>query len=117
MGGASLFRGFDLAERQGSVVWVGSVEWRVPLITGLTWDCIDHAIGLRGIYGVAFYDVGNAYLRGHALGDVAHDVGAGLYFDVNWFSFVERTSIRMDVAQTLNASTPLQFNFYFQHPF
>ncbi len=117
MGGAGLFRGFDLAERQGSLVWVGSVEWRVPLVTGLTWDCVDHAVGLRGIYGVTFYDVGNAYLRGHALGDVAHAVGAGVYFDVNWFSFVERTSIRLDVAQTLNTSAPLQFNFYFQHPF
>jgi hypothetical protein len=117
LGGAGLFRGFDLAERQGSVVWVGSVEWRFPLLRGLTWDWFDHTIGLRNVYGVAFYDVGNAYLNGHALGEVAHAVGGGLALDVTWFSFVERTTIRLDVAQTLNSSAPLQFNFYFQHPF
>jgi hypothetical protein len=117
LGGAGLFRGFDLGERQGSLVWIGSAEWRVPLVRGLTCDCLDHTIGLRNIYGVAFYDVGNAYVRGHALGDTAHAVGAGLAFDVAWFSFVERTTIRLDVAQTINSSAPLQFNFYFQHPF
>jgi hypothetical protein len=35
MGGSELFRGFDLGQRQGSFVWVGSVEWRVPLATRL----------------------------------------------------------------------------------
>jgi hypothetical protein len=118
LGGAGLFRGFDMAERQGSAVWLGSVEWRVPLLKHLTWDCCDHAAGLRGISAVAFYDVGNAYVNGHAAcGDVAHGVGAGVYFDVAWFSFVERTTIRFDVAKSINAPTPFQFNFYFQHPF
>src|SRR5262249_11831582 len=42
MGGGELFRGFDLSERQGSTVWVGSAEWRVPLAKGLTWDVCDH---------------------------------------------------------------------------
>ena len=49
--------------------------------------------------------------------DVAHALGVGVAFDVAWFSFVERTMIRLDVAQTINSSAPLQFNFYFQHPF
>src|SRR5262249_46236595 len=31
LGGADLFRGFDLKQRQGNAVWVGSVEWRVPV--------------------------------------------------------------------------------------
>jgi hypothetical protein len=117
LGGAGLFRGFDLAERQGSLVWVGSAEWRFPMVQHLRWDCLDHAVGLREIWGAAFYDAGNAYVRGHALGDVAHALGVGLCFDVAWFSFVERTIIRLDVAQTVNSSAPLQFNFYFQQPF
>jgi hypothetical protein len=117
LGGGGLFRGFDLGERQGSMVWIGSVEWLYPIVTGLTWDCLDHALGLRNISGVMFYDAGNAYLRGHELGDIAHAVGGGLCFDVAWFSLVERTTIRLDVAQTLNAHSPPQFNFYFQHPF
>ena len=31
LGGGELFRGFDQRERQGSAVWVGSLEWRLPL--------------------------------------------------------------------------------------
>jgi hypothetical protein len=117
MGGGSLFRGFDLAQRQGSFVWVGSVEWRVPLATGLTWDCCDHAAGLRGIYFVPFYDVGNTYVDGQALGTVAHAVGAGIRLDVSWFSFVERTMLRVDVAKTINDNTPIQVWFGVMHPF
>src|SRR5262249_33918015 len=105
------------AERQGSLVWIGSAEWRVPLVRGLRWDCLDHTGGLREVWGVTFYDVGNAYVNGHAVGDVAHAVGGGGAVDVAGFSFVERTMIRLDVAQTINSSAPLQFNFYFQHPF
>jgi hypothetical protein len=117
MGGGALFRGFDLAQRQGSTVWVGSAEWRVPLATGLTWDTCDHAIGLRNIYGACFYDVGNAYVQGHQEGPIAHAVGVGLRLDVTWFSFVERTLLRLDVAKTLNAPTPLQVWFGVGVPF
>src|SRR5204862_7962070 len=59
LGGSQLFRGYDLAERQGSTVWVGSVEWRVPLAKGLTVDAVDHIVGLRNVYGAVFYDVGD----------------------------------------------------------
>ncbi|HEV3203438.1 MAG TPA: M1 family aminopeptidase, partial [Gemmataceae bacterium] len=117
LGGAGLFRGFDLAERQGSMVWVGSMEWRFPIVKGLNWNICDRGVGLRGISGVTFYDVGNAYVSGHPQGNVAHAAGGGFAFDVAWFSFVERTTIRLDVGQSLNSSAPLQFNFYFQHPF
>jgi hypothetical protein len=117
LGGGQRFRGFDLSDRQGSLVWVGSVEWRVPLARGLAWDCCDHVAGLRNIYAAALYDVGNAYIRGHQVGDTAHAVGAGLRLDVAWFGLIERTTLRFDVAQTINASTPVQFWFGIQHPF
>ncbi len=117
MGGDDLFRGFDQSDRQGSTVWVGSVEWRVPLVKGLTWDACDHVVGLRNIYGAAFYDVGDAYLNGHEVGSVAHAVGGGLRLDVTWFGFVERTMLRFDVAQTINASSPTQFLFGVGMPF
>src|SRR6202043_2188621 len=68
MGGDTLFRGFDQSQRQGSTVWVGSVEWRVPLAKHLTYDCFDHVVGLRNVYGAAFYDVGDAYTKGHSAG-------------------------------------------------
>ncbi len=117
LGGSMRFRGFDLQERQGSLVWVGSAEWRVPLIKGVEWDCCDHVAGLRGIYGAAFYDAGNAYVRGHQVGQIAHALGAGLRFDVVWFGLIERTTLRFDVAKTVNDDTPVQFWFGLQMPF
>jgi len=117
LGGGDLFRGFDLKERQGSLVWVGSLEWRVPLARGLKWDVVDHAAGLRNIYAAAFYDVGDAYVNGHPVGDVAHALGAGLRLDVSWFGFVERTILRVDVAKTINASSPVQVWVGVQQPF
>lgn len=117
LGGSTLLRGFDLAERQGSIIWVTSAEWRIPFARNLHWDCCDHTVGLRGIYGAAFYDVGNAYLNGQSLGSVAHSLGGGLRLDVAWFSFIERTILRFDVAKVVNASTPTQFWFGVQHPF
>ena len=117
MGGDSLFRGYDQSQREGSSVWVGSVEWRVPLAKGLTYDAFDHVMGLRNIYGAAFYDVGNAYLKGHAVGPTAQDVGVGLRLDVNWFGFVERTILRFDVAQSIEGDAPTQFLFAVGAPF
>jgi hypothetical protein len=117
LGGSDLFRGFDLAQRQGSVVWVGSLEWRFPILRGLTWDCCDHAVGVRNVYGAAFYDVGEAFLEGNSQGGVAHAVGGGVRLDMAWFSFVERSTIRFDIAKAVNANTPTQFWLGFQFPF
>jgi hypothetical protein len=117
LGSSELFRGFDLSQRQGSAVWVASLEWRFPLVSGLTWDCCDHAIGLRGINGALFYDVGNAYLDNESLGPTAHAVGGGIRLDMAWFSFVERSTIRFDVAKAVNVNTPAQFWLGFQLPF
>ncbi|HEV3260265.1 MAG TPA: M1 family aminopeptidase [Gemmataceae bacterium] len=117
LGGSTLFRGFDLMQRQGSMVWVGSLEWRAPLARGLTWDCVDHMVGLRNIWAATFYDAGDVYLKGHSVGGLVHDAGVGLRLDMAWFSFVERTILRLDVAKALNANTPTQFWLAVEHPF
>jgi hypothetical protein len=117
LGGANLFRGFDLNQRQGSAVWVTSAEWRMPLMTGLHYDCFDHIVGLRNVYGAAFCDVGDAYVRNHSFGPVAYAVGGGIRFDVAWFAFVERTLLRIDVAKTVNENTGVQVWFDVQVPF
>jgi hypothetical protein len=117
MGGGQLFRGFDLAQRQGSTVWVGSVELRVPLAKGLTLDTCDHVCGLRNVYGAVFYDVGNAYTSFGPTPAVAHGVGAGLRLDVTWFGFVERSTIRLDLAKALNGNTGMQLWFGINQPF
>ncbi len=117
LGGGDNYRGFSLADRQGSSYWVASVEWRLPVMTNLHADFLDHTAGVRNVYLAPFYDAGNAYLFGKQLGDTAHAVGAGLRVDVVWLGFIERTMIRFDVAKTVNANRPVQYWFGIQHPF
>lgn len=116
-GGGSLFRGFDLAERQGSAFWLGTVEWRVPLSTRLNYDAVDRVFGLRGVHMAAFYDVGSVYVNGRSVGDTAHAVGLGVRADMTFFSIVERGMFRFDVAKTINDNTPVQFWLGFSHAF
>jgi hypothetical protein len=117
LGGDPLFRGFSMKERQGSLVWLGSLEWRLPLARHLTWSCIDRVVGVRNLWGAVFYDVGDAYTRGQSAGPVAHALGAGLRIDVTWFGFVERSSLRFDLAKAVNLETPCQFWFGVNMPF
>ncbi len=117
LGGAELFRGFDPAERQGSLTWVGSIEWRIPIVKDVCWDVCDHVAGIRNVYLAPFYDVGDAYVTGHSLGPVAHAFGAGIRVDVAWLGLIERTILRFDVAKTVGGNAPVQFWFGVQHPF
>jgi hypothetical protein len=117
LGGANLFRGFDVQERQGNAVWVASLEWRIPIVRHVNWDCCDHVAGIRNVYVAPFYDVGDAYVLGHEVGPVAHALGVGLRLDVAWLSVIERTTLRFDVAKTVNSSAPWQFWFGIQHAF
>jgi hypothetical protein len=117
LGGSELFRGFDLAQRQGNSLWVGSVEWRVPVLRNLNWAFFDRALSLRGIYAAAFCDVGDVQLRGQSIGGVSEAVGAGLRLDVSWFTFVERTILRVDAAKTVNSQAPMQIWTGIEHPF
>jgi hemolysin activation/secretion protein len=117
LGGNLLFRGFDMKQRQGADVWVGSLEWRVPVFQHVDLDMADHTFGLRQVALAPFYDAGNAYIAGHGVGSIAEAVGCGLRLDVAWLSFVERTTLRFDVAKTINCPAPTQFWFGVQHPF
>jgi hypothetical protein len=117
LGGGTLFRGFDLAERQGSVLWVANAELRMPLARELEWDVLDHLAGGRNLWLAVFYDVGAVYSNGRVVGDVAHAIGGGLRLDATVFSFIERVTLRVDVGKTLNAATPVQFWFGVQHAF
>jgi len=117
LGGGDRFRGFDLSQRQGSSVWVGSVEWRVPIARNLDYDFCDHVGGLRNVYLAPFYDVGDAYLRNYQFGPTAHALGIGLRLDVIWLGLIERTTLRVDVAKTINVNAPWQVWVGVQHPF
>ena len=62
--------------------------------------------------------MGDIYVRGRSVGGrVAHAVGAGLRADVAVFSFLERFTLRFDLAKTVNDATPMQFWFGFQNTF
>jgi hypothetical protein len=117
LGGGTLFRGFDLAERQGSALWVANTELRIPLARNVEWDVLDHVFGGRNLWLASFYDVGSVYANGRSVGGVAHALGMGLRLDVAIFSFIERSTLRLDVAKTLNSSSPFQIWFGIQQAF
>jgi Peptidase family M1 domain len=117
LGGASLFRGFDLAQRQGNALWVGNLEWRLPVVRRVCWDAADHVVGLRNLWVAPFYDVGEIFVNNHSVDGVAQALGVGLRADVAWFSFIERTIVRFDVAKTVNESSPWQFWIGMEHAF
>lgn len=117
LGGSQLFRGFDLAERQGSALWIGSMEWRLPIIRDVEWDVVDHTAGLRNLYVAAFCDVGDIYVQQRPVGPVAVAMGAGFRAELAWFSFIERSTFRLDIAKTVNAASSVQFWIGIQHPF
>ncbi|MCI0705369.1 MAG: hypothetical protein L0241_30280 [Planctomycetia bacterium] len=118
LGGGTLFRGFDLAERQGSLLWVANLELRWPLARHVTWDILDHCLGARNVWLATFYDVGTVYANGRAVGGgAAHALGLGLRVDIAVFSFLERATLRFDVGKSLNGGTPVQIWFGLQHAF
>jgi hypothetical protein len=118
LGGGTLFRGYDMSQRQGSAMWVTNVELRFPLADNVEWDCLDHTIGARGLWLACFYDAGDVYANGRSVGgQVAHALGAGVRMDVAVFSFIERATLRVDAGKTLNDNTPFQIWFGLQHAF
>jgi hypothetical protein len=117
LGGPRRVRGLERAARQGNALWIGSAEWRFPLWRDADIDACDHVMRLRHLYGAAFYDVGEIYLDGDSVEGVAHSVGVGLRLDVAWFSFVERTTFRLDVAKVVNSDDNVEFWFGMQYPF
>ncbi len=117
LGGNLLFRGFDMAERQGNALWIGSMEWRLPIVQDVEWDTCDHVVGLRNLGVALFSDVGDIYQDGKSVGNVAYCAGVGLRAEFAWFSFIERTTFRLDFAKTLNANTPIQMWVGIVHPF
>jgi len=117
LGGGTLYRGFDLAERQGSMLWVGNAELRWPLARDVEWDILDHTIGARNVWLATFYDVGSVYANGRQVGNVAHALGLGLRVEIAIFSFIERATLRVDAAKTVNTNTGWQFWFGLQQAF
>ena len=60
----------------------------------------DHVVSARNLLGAVFYDVGQSYLAGR-FHPVVHGVGVGLRLDVALFAFLERATLRLDLAQPI----------------
>ena len=86
LGGGQRLRALDLTSQEGSSVWLMTAEWRFPIWREINQDVLDHILSFRHLYGAAFYDVGQSYLKGH-WGPVVHGPGFGFRWDVLLFSF------------------------------
>jgi hypothetical protein len=117
LGGSRRFRGLNRDDLQGSAFWLASAEWRFPLWREIDLDCCDHILRWKNLSGACFYDVGDIYLNRASVRGVQHAVGAGLRFDIAVFSFIERVTLRFDVARLLGDDGQTMFWFGIQQAF
>jgi peptidase M1-like protein/surface antigen Omp85-like protein len=117
LGGSRRFRGMERATLQGSAMWLASLEWRFPIWRDINCDVCDNVLRWNHLYGVCFYDFGEMFLNKESLGGVHHAVGMGLRMDMSVVSFIERFTLRMDLARGLDDDGQWMFWFGMQHAF
>jgi hypothetical protein len=100
LGGGQRLRALDLTKLEGSSVWLLTAEWRFPIWRNLDTDVLDHMLSFRNLYGAAFFDVGESFLKS-GWGPIVYGPGLGLRFDTVLFSFLERATLRCDIAQPI----------------
>jgi hypothetical protein len=107
LGGSRRMRALNLDQQEGASVWLATAEWRFPIWRSIDRDVADHIVGFNHLYGVAFLDVGQSFLQGRG-SPVVLGPGVGLRLDVTLFSFLERATLRLDLAQPIfgPGSTP-----------
>jgi hypothetical protein len=74
-------------------------------------------VRIENIYLAPFYDVGDMYINHHSQGPVAHALGLGIRGDISFFRFLERSTLRIDIAQAIHSDTGVQFWFGLMQPF
>ncbi len=117
LGGPARVRGLSRSDLEGDKLWVGTVEWRLPLWKNADADFLYRVARMQNLYTVLFYDAGEVYLNGKTNGGVVHSVGAGLRFDIGWLGFIERTTLRIDIARTVEENRNYQVWLGIQHAF
>jgi hypothetical protein len=100
LGGGRRLRALDLQSEWGSAVWLITSEVRFPIWGRIDRDAVDHIVHFKNLYGAAFVDVGQSYFNG-GWGPVVAGPGLGLRLDVALFSFLERATLRLDIAQPI----------------
>jgi hypothetical protein len=117
LGGPNRIRGLNWNTRDGNAVWIATAEWRFPIWRDLDYDLCDHVLRTRHIYGVAYYDTGEVFIDGHTIGGIVHSLGTGLRLDMAVFSFIERFTLRLDIAKVMRTNEPVQVWFGLSHAF
>lgn len=105
-GGPQRFRGQRSEDTEGSAFWLGSLEWRFPLIDDAGLAVYDNFARLRSVYSAVFYDVGESFLLDRSQG-IDHAIGVGLYFDIPLLSFVENLTVRVEYGRSLEQGTEI----------
>ncbi len=104
LGGMNGLRGFDRKTIRGAEGFLGSAEYRFPLLQRINLSAFDHHLGLESVGGVAFFDAGQAWFNDFDDTQLKKDAGLGLRFMVNIGSFLEKVLLRFDAAQSINES-------------
>lgn len=105
-GGATRFRGQRSEDTEGSAQWIASADWRFPIIDDMDLGLIDNVASWRSLYAAVFYDVGESFLLEQSQG-VDHAIGAGFYFRLALFSFVEQLTLRLEYAKSLGTGSQI----------
>jgi hypothetical protein len=100
LGGGRRLRALNLQQEWGSSVWLVTSELRFPIWRRMETDMLDHIVQMKNLYGAAFVDVGQSYFNG-AWNPLVFGPGIGLRLDVALFSFLERATLRLDLAQPI----------------
>lgn len=102
LGGIDGLRGFDRKTVRGANAFLGSVEYRFPILSRLNLNFFDNVIGLRKISGVGFFDAGQSWYDSFKDSKLRRDAGAGLRFHLAVGSFLEEVIVRVDAARAIS---------------
>ncbi len=106
VGGPETLRGYDYGEFEGENIGLLNLEYRFPLVETLRlgWPL---RIGLGGINGLLFYDMGGAWndnariMRDGRFDDIGADFGFGFRLGLGYFALKYDIAHRWDFRQTL----------------
>jgi outer membrane protein assembly factor BamA len=103
LGGPDGLRGFSRKTVEGAHLVLGSLEYRFPIRSDIKLYFPGNIFCLDKVQGVGFFDAGKAWYSDFGGSDFKKDAGLGvrLHFDV--LGFLERTVLRIDLAQAIGA--------------
>jgi hypothetical protein len=102
LGGPEGLRGYGRKTIEGSRMFLASLEYRFPLASELKLYFMDNLFCLDKIQMVGFGDLGRVWYVDFSGTDFKKDVGLGLCFHFDVAGFLEKTVLRIDIAQAIN---------------